>query len=199
MFSKILFIMIILFSFESFSATRAQKRMYRYLKSPFSVLQLGLSGWQETIEIVSDSENASLETSFTGLSFGYLRYQPLKRLKWMRSFGATLDFGTAKAQAVEPAVDRLKEQPWLRASLIYGYQHRTGFRTSLGLFLPVSYKLLLWDIEDTLTVNDEAFSVGLSGKYTYKLNIRTTISFALEHQFMWDASIWTVKFGREFR
>ena len=199
MLSKILFIIVFLFASESQAATRAQKRLYRYLKSPYSTWHIGLSSWQETIEIVSDSQDAALETSFTGLTLGYLKQKPFKKLKWIRSYGATFDFGIAKAQAGFPALDRLKEQPWVRASLVYGYVYRTSFRTNLAFYMPISYKHLLWDIEDTLTVNDNGFSVGLSGRYDYKLNAKNTISFALEHQFMWNASIWTLNFGREFR
>lgn len=199
MLSKILFVFVFLFANNGHSATKAQKRLYRYLKSPYSTWHLGLSSWQELIEVESASQPATLETSFTGLNLGYLRQRPHKKLKWVRSYGASLDFGIAKAQAGAPAVDRLKEQPWLRASLLYGYIYRTGFRTSLGFFVPVSYKHLLWDIEDSLVLKDNGFSVGLSGSYLYKFNSKTSLSFMLEHQFMWNASIWTINIGREFR
>ena len=199
MLSRIVFISVFLFALEGHSATRAQKRLYRYLKSPYSTWSLGLTNWQETIDIQSDAQAATLETSFTGLSFGCLRQKPFKKLKWIRSYGATFDLGVAKAQAGFPAVDRLKEQPWLRANLQYGYVYRTSFRTNIAFYVPVSYKHLLWDIEDNLTVNDDAFSIGLSGRYDYKYSSKLTITFGLEHQFMWNASIWSINLAREFR
>lgn len=196
----VLFFIIFVFSTEGVAAGKKLSQVRRFLSTEYKAWDYGLTTWQESFNVESFGNKDLMTTRFEGLVLAYTWNKPFKKkLRWLRMYGLEGDLGYLKGSALKGAGDQVKNQMFLMASGFYGYRYRTTMRSEVNFFMPLTIKTVMWSVEDSLKIEDQMYSVGLGGSFTFRMGLRSSISLQLSHQFMWDASVWSFRYTRDLR
>ncbi len=159
--------------------------------------------WQEKIDASGTGISGTGRFQFSGYQLGANLNQPFTNIRWVRQYSAHYVFGTVKGNGESGSfADEFKNQSWMAGTLAATLIYRTSAASELGLSLPVSLRAINWALADNATIELEkemSFSVGLGFQYIQRFNTRSSLVASLTHQFIWDATQWSIGYQYSLR
>lgn len=173
-----------------------------YLSKSFLQTNVGLTYWQETIDISNTTSSGQLAAFFEGLDFQATYLKPRQSLRSLYTYTGLLALGGAKGTASGGLSDEFAQQKWLKVGFAPGILYRTGMRTELGIRIPLEYRLTFWEVTAGSNVKidrSNSFSYGISGVFAARYSLRAAIAATLTYHHVWQTSVWSVSWQYDFR
>jgi hypothetical protein len=169
------------------------------LRKPYYQVNTSYHLWQETIDATTGPTSGEVLTQFHGFRVGASYNKPRKSVRWVESYSLDLGLGIAKGKATAPLIDEIKDQPWFSVAFTPGMVYRTTSKSELAFVLPVTYRMVQWDLQEPFELSDKAFSVGLGGVYIQRFNLKSSLAISVVHQHMWNATVWSIGWQHAIR
>lgn len=197
----IFYFLFVVVATSSVQAQEVRKKIKASVtRQRYTQLHLGYQMWQESFDASSGGVPSEMLAHLHGFRLGYSWHKPLKNVRWVSVYGADFGFGMAKGTAATPLTDEVKSQPWYMATVYPGLIYRTTSRSELGVLLPLSYRRVQWDVKAPFELDKEnSFSVGLTGLYINRFNLRNSFVVSISHQQMWSATVFGIGYQYDFR
>lgn len=166
-----------------------------FLQQKYKEFHFGLSQITDRFDVDSGGTKGSLRSQMQGLNFTYTFYSPSQNPKWLYSYGLGATIGVAKG-VPEPFQApflgyEAKNKIWFAGHFITGIDFRHSFRSRVGLFIPLSFRMLDFGFDDSLKVlSNDPFSFGVGARYIHAHSIKHSFSFSFAHQITWASTTW---------
>lgn len=195
---NILFFLI--FSTGLAEESNSTSKKVSVLKKSYTSLSTSYLFWQEKMDVISNRTLGTMLMQFQGFKISYSYNKPFQNARWLHSYSGDFAFGNIKGSSLTTSItDELKDQSWTSFTASVGAIYRTSSASEILLSLPVSYKKPIWKLSSPLELDDHPFSLGISGTFTARLNLHSSLSTSLTHQQMWGATIWSIGYQYDFR
>lgn len=167
----------------------------------YSRMGLSMGLWQESIEAKKAGVRTKIEMQSHGLRLHYNYNIPYTRSNWRQVYGGELGYGYIKGKgALTTIADELEKQPWISLTFSYGWLYRTTPVSDVGVAVPLTYRMISWDLESGSGLKmdrENSFSAGFSLLYMNRFSEKSAINISLTHHYMWDTTIWAM--GWEYK
>ncbi len=162
----------------------------KFASRSYKEIQLGYSLITDNFDLDLNGAKGNLRAQLQGLNLIYTNYIPSKNIKFIYSYGLGVSFGIAKGKA-SPFGEEAKNKTWYTALFLPGIDYRNDYRTRLGLFIPVVYRVLDFGFDENLKVQkNDPFSFGIGARYVNSISIKSSFSFSVSHQIIWASTSW---------
>ncbi len=182
--------------------TRRSKSKNMLTKSYYDV-SLQYLVWQELVEATGAGIEGNARFQFAGYQFGLTHNKPISGIRWVRQYAAYLTVGTTKGSGVSATfTDEFKNQLWFAATGSMGYTYRTTAVSEISLFLPVSARMISWELASNAAIEldkETSFSAGLGFQFTKRFSPRSAMMVTVAHQFVWEATQWSLGYQYSLR
>lgn len=159
--------------------------------------------WQELIDASGTGISGQGRFSFTGTQFSLTHNRPFKNIRWVQTYSGQISLGTTKGKGDSTGfADEFKNQMWYAVSGSAGLTYRTTAASELGAFIPVYARMISWQLASNAAIELDkktSFSVGLGLNFTQRFNTHSALQVALVHQFLWEATQWSLGYQYSFR
>ena len=174
------------------------------LKKSYYDVSVQYMVWQELIEASGPSISGDGRFQFAGYQFGLTHNKPFSGIRWVRQYASYLTVGTAKGAGVPGGTftDEFKNQLWLAFSVSAGLTYRTTAVSELSLFAPVSARFINWELASNAAIEldrETSFSAGLGFQFTQRFSTRSAMMVSVAHQFLWEATQWSIGYQYSLR
>jgi hypothetical protein len=158
--------------------------------------------WQELVEASGPSITGEGRFQFAGYQFGLTHNKPIRGIRWVRQYASYLTVGTAKGAGQGTFTDEFKNQMWVAVSASAGLTYRTTAVSELSVFAPLSARLINWELASNAAIEldkETSFSAGLGFQFTQRFSTRSAMLISVAHQFMWEATQWSIGYQYSLR
>lgn len=159
--------------------------------------------WQEMLDASGPSISGTGRFQFNGYQFGLSHNRPMGGIRWVRQYSSYLTIGTTKGIGETGTfTDEFKNQLWFALGASAGFIYRTTAVSEVGFFAPVSFRYINWQLAANAAIELEketSFSAGLGFLYTQRFSTKSALVISVAHQFLWDATQWTIGYQYSLR
>lgn len=160
--------------------------------------------WQEKIDASGTGISGTGRFQFSGYQLGANLNRPFsKNIRWVSQYSAHFMFGTVKGNGESGSfADEFNNQSWMGGTAAATLIYRTSAASELALTVPVSLRAINWALADNATIELEkelSFSAGLGFQYVQRFNLRSSLIAGVTHQFIWDATQWSIGYQYSLR
>jgi hypothetical protein len=159
--------------------------------------------WQENIDASGTGISGSGRFQFVGYQFGANLNKPIWGIRWLRQYSSQLTLGTVKGTGESLTfTDEFKNQTWLAASASAGLIYRTSAASEIGVYLPLSVRYINWTYADGAVIEldkQTSFSAGLGFQYIQRFSRKSSLIVTVAHQYVWEATQWSLGYQYSFR
>jgi hypothetical protein len=159
--------------------------------------------WNELIEASGPGITGDGRFQFAGYQFGLTHNKPFSGIRWVRQYATSLTIGTAKGAGISGTFsDEFKNQLWASLSASAGLTYRTTAVSELSLFAPVSARFINWELASNAAIEldkEISFSAGLGFQFTQRFSTRSALMVSVAHQFLWEATQWSIGYQYSLR
>lgn len=159
--------------------------------------------WQEQVDASGTGITGSGRFQFTGYQFGLTKNKPFSSIRWVQQYATQLTVGTAKgAGESNTFTDEFKNQTWFSLSASAGLIYRTTAASEIGVFAPISYRLIQWKFADNAAIEldkESSFSAGLGFQFVQRFTPRSSMVISVAHQIVWEATQWSIGYQFSLR
>ncbi len=159
--------------------------------------------WNELIEASGPGITGDGRFQFAGYQFGLTHNKPFSGIRWVRQYATHLTIGTAKGSGISGTFsDEFKNQLWAALSVSAGLTYRTTAVSELSLFAPISARFISWELASNAAIEldkETSFSAGLGFQFTHRFSTRSAMMVSVAHQFLWEATQWSIGYQYSLR
>lgn len=159
--------------------------------------------WQELIDVTGAGAADNGRFQFSGYQFGLTHNSPFSNIRWVRQYSSYLTVGTTKGSGISSTfTDEFKNQLWVSLSASAGLIYRTTAASEIGFFAPIYYRYINWQLNDNAAITldkESSFSAGLGFQFTQRFSTRSALLLTVGHQFVWEATQWSIGYQYSLR
>ncbi len=159
--------------------------------------------WQELIDVTGAGAADNGRFQFSGYQFGLSHNKPFSNIRWVRQYSSHLTVGTTKGSGISNTfTDEFKNQLWMSLSASAGLIYRTTAASEVGFFAPVYYRYIDWQLNENAAITLDkgtSFSAGLGFLFLQRFSTRSAMMITVGHQFVWEATQWSIGYQYSLR
>lgn len=159
--------------------------------------------WNELVEASGPGISGDGRFQFAGYQFGLTHNKPFNGIRWVRQYATYLTIGTTKGAGISGTfADEFKNQLWAALSVSAGLTYRTTAVSELSLFAPISARFISWELASNAAIEldkETSFSAGLGFQFTQRFSTRSAMMISVAHQFLWEATQWSIGYQYSLR
>ncbi len=159
--------------------------------------------WQELVDASGTGITGNGRFQFSGYQFGLNKNKPFSSIRWVQQYSTQLTVGTAKgAGESNTFTDEFKNQLWFSLSGSAGLIYRTTAASEIGLFVPLTYRMIQWELADNAAIEldkESSFSAGVGFQFVQRFTPRSSLVISVAHQVVWEATQWSLGYQFSLR
>lgn len=159
--------------------------------------------WQELIDASGTGISGNGRFQFSGYQFGLNKNKPFSSIRWVQQYSTHLTVGTTKGTGESNTfTDEFKNQLWFSLSGSAGLIYRTTAASEIGLFVPLSFRMIQWELANNAAIEldkETSFSAGLGFQFVQRFTPRSSMVISVAHQIVWEATQWSIGYQLSLR